>query len=144
MADVYNYQKALKQDIVIRKISDTVSLPVGIKIKPALIFLITLGMVYFLFHGFVSNFYGKHPDLGKIVALLFYVGMPWGVTWYLGKLKVDGLNIVEYLLSVVAYGFRLLTGKTWTYHDQSLTHNAFQESRFVDDPVLIFSTDEEK
>lgn len=30
MAEVYNYQKALKQDIVIRKISDEYSLPVGV------------------------------------------------------------------------------------------------------------------
>ncbi len=41
MAEVYNYQKALKQDIVIRKISDEYSLPVALKI-----YLVNMAEVY--------------------------------------------------------------------------------------------------
>ena len=57
MAEVYNYQKALKQDIVIRKISDGYSLPVGISLKPAIIFFASVVVIYLIFHVPLQGFY---------------------------------------------------------------------------------------
>ncbi|PAK79769.1 conjugal transfer protein, partial [Lentilactobacillus kefiri] len=65
MAEVYNYQKALKQDIVIRKISDEYSLPVGISLKPAIIFFASVVVIYLIFHVPLQAFYHANSDLGK-------------------------------------------------------------------------------
>ncbi|WP_273718805.1 TcpE family conjugal transfer membrane protein, partial [Leuconostoc mesenteroides] len=62
MAEVYNYQKALKQDIVIRKISEDMTLPVGISVKPAIIFFSSIAVIYLIFHVPLQAFYHANSD----------------------------------------------------------------------------------
>ncbi|MGR8809900.1 TcpE family conjugal transfer membrane protein [Leuconostoc citreum] len=144
MAAVYNYQKALKQDIVIRKIDANHSLPVGISLRPAVIFIVAFVGVYMLFHVPLAAFYRANSDLGKLVYVLFYGGLPMGLVMLANKVKPDGLGLVAYSLSMIRYGFKLLLNRTSYYHDQVLPQGYFEASQMADTAIIILKKSIEK
>ncbi|WP_273716868.1 TcpE family conjugal transfer membrane protein, partial [Leuconostoc mesenteroides] len=106
MAEVYNYQKALKQDIVIRKISDEYSLPVGISLKPAIIFFASVVVIYLILHVPLQVFYHANSDLGKLVYVGAYIAMPVGIVSLSNRVKPDGLGLVQYAISIATFGIK--------------------------------------
>ncbi|AET31297.1 hypothetical protein MI1_09461 (plasmid) [Leuconostoc mesenteroides subsp. mesenteroides J18] len=137
MAEVYNYQKALKQDIVIRKISEDKSLPVGISLKPAVIFIVSFIVLYFIFHDPLRIFYHANPDLGKIAYLGTYGVIPFGIVTLANRVKPDGLGLVQYALSIVTFGIKRILNRTVYYHDHVLPTGYFEESHMADTPIIV-------
>ena len=122
MAEVYNYQKALKQDIVIRKISDEYSLPVGI---------------YLIFHVPLQAFYHANSDLGKLVYVGAYIAMPVGIVSLSNRVKPDGLGLVQYAISIATFGIKRILNRTVYYHDRVLPTGYFEESHMADTPIIV-------
>ena len=137
MAEVYNYQKALKQDIVIRKISDEYSLPVGISLKPAIIFFASVVVIYLIFHVPLQAFYHANSDLGKIAYLGTYGVIPFGIVTLANRVKPDGLGLVQYALSIVTFGIKRILNRTVYYHDRVLPTGYFEESHMADTPIIV-------
>ena len=137
MAEVYNYQKALKQDIVIRKISDEYSLPVGISLKPAIIFFASVVVIYLIFHVPLQAFYHANSDLGKLVYVGAYIGLPTGIVTLSNKVKPDGLGLVQYALSIVTFGMKRVLNRTVYYHDRVLPTGYFEESHMADTSIIV-------
>lgn len=137
MAEVYNYQKALKQDIVIRKISDEYSLPVGISLRPAIIFFASLGVIYLILHEPLQVFYHANSDLGKLVYVGAYIGIPIGVVSLSNRLKPDGLGLVAYFFSIATFCIKRMLNRTVYYHDSVLPTGYFEASHMADTPVII-------
>ncbi|MDY5162860.1 TcpE family conjugal transfer membrane protein [Leuconostoc citreum] len=137
MAEVYNYQKALKQDIVIRKISDEYSLPVGISLKPAIIFFASVVVIYLIFHVPLQAFYHANSDLGKLVYVGAYIAMPVGIVTLANRVKPDGLGLVQYALSIVTFGIKRILNRTVYYHDRVLPTGYFEESHMADTPIIV-------
>lgn len=137
MAEVYNYQKALKQDIVIRKIDATHSLPVGISLRPAVIFIATLVVVYMVFHEPLAFFYHANQDIGKFVYIGFYLGIPIGAVTLAEKVKPDGLGLVQYVFSWLIYMIKRLLKKTSYYHDRVMPTGYFEASHMADTPIIV-------
>ena len=142
MAEVYNYQKALKQDIVIRKIDATHSLPVGISLRPAVIFIATLVVVYILLHEPLAFFYHVNPTIGKFIYIGFYLGIPFGVVTLANWVKPDGLGLVQYGMSIVIFGIKKILRRTVYYHDRVLPTGYFEASHMAETPVIIESNQE--
>ena len=142
MAEVYNYQKALKQDIVIRKISDEYSLPVGISLKPAIIFFASVVVIYLIFHVPLQAFYHANSDLGKLVYVGAYIAMPVGIVSLSNRVKPDGLGLVQYAISIVTFGMKRILNRTVYYHDRVLPTGYFEASHMADTPVIIESNQE--
>lgn len=137
MAEVYNYQKALKQDIVIRKISGDMSLPVGISLKPFVIFIVSFLAVYLLFHDPLKAFYRVNSGLGKLVYVGVYIGIPIGLVTLANRLKPDGLGLVQYGVSISAFGIKKILSRTVYYHDCVLPTGYFEASYMADTVVLV-------
>lgn len=137
MAEVYNYQKALKQDIVIRKISDEYSLPVGISLKPAIIFFASVVVIYLIFHVPLQAFYHANSDLGKLVYVGAYIVMPVGIVSLSNRVKPDGLGLVQYAISIATFGVKKILSRTVYYHDRVLPNGYFEASHMADTPVII-------
>ncbi|WP_273955204.1 conjugal transfer protein [Leuconostoc mesenteroides] len=129
MAEVYNYQKALKQDIVIRKISEDMTLPVGISVKPAV-------------NVPLQAFYHANSDLGKLVYVGAYIGLPTGIVTLSNKVKPDGLGLVQYAISIATFGIKRILNRTVYYHDRVLPTGYFEASHMADTPVIIESNPE--
>lgn len=142
MAEVYNYQKALKQDIVIRKISDEYSLPVGISLKPAVIFFASVVVIYLILHEPLQAFYHANSDLGKLVYVGAYIAMPIGIVSLSNKVKPDGLGLVQYAISIATFGIKRILNRTVYYHDRVLPTGYFEASHMADTPVIIESNQE--
>ena len=142
MAEVYNYQKALKQDIVIRKISEDMTLPVGISVKPAVIFFSSVAVIYLFFHVPLQAFYHANSDLGKLVYVGAYIGLPTGIVTLSNKVKPDGLGLVQYAISVATFGIKRILNRTVYYHDRVLPTGYFEASHVADTPVIIESNQE--
>ncbi|WP_273719466.1 TcpE family conjugal transfer membrane protein [Leuconostoc mesenteroides] len=142
MAEVYNYQKALKQDIVIRKISEDMTLPVGISVKPAVIFFSSVAVIYLIFHVPLQAFYHANSDLGKLVYVGAYIGLPTGIVTLSNKVKPDGLGLVQYAISIVTFGIKRILNRTVYYHDRVLPTGYFEASHMADTPVIIESNPE--
>lgn len=142
MAEVYNYQKALKQDIVIRKISEDMTLPVGISVKPAVIFFSSVAVIYLIFHVPLQAFYHANSDLGKLVYVGAYIGLPTGIVTLSNKVKPDGLGLVQYAISVATFGIKRILNRTVYYHDRVLPTGYFEASHMADTPVIIESNQE--
>ncbi|MCT4409993.1 conjugal transfer protein [Leuconostoc falkenbergense] len=137
MAEVYNYQKALKQDIVIRKISEDMTLPVGISVKPAVIFFSSVAVIYLIFHVPLQAFYHANSDLGKLVYVGAYIGLPTGIVTLSNKVKPDGLGLVQYAISIATFGIKRILNRTVYYHDRVLPTGYFESSHMADTPVII-------
>ncbi|WP_288958584.1 TcpE family conjugal transfer membrane protein [uncultured Leuconostoc sp.] len=137
MAEVYNYQKALKQDIVIRKISDEYSLPVGISLKPAIIFFVSVVVIYLIFHVPLQAFYHASSDLGKLVYVGAYIAMPVGIVSLSNRVKPDGLGLVQYAISIATFGIKRILNRTVYYHDRVLPTGYFEESHMADTPIIV-------
>lgn len=137
MAEVYNYQKALKQDIVIRKISEDKSLPVGISLKPAVIFIASFIVIYFILHEPLQAFYRANSDLGKLVYVGAYIGMPIGIVSLSNRVKPDGLGLVQYAISIATFGVKKILSRTVYYHDRVLPTGYFEASHMADTPIII-------
>lgn len=137
MSEVYNYQKALKQDIVIRKISEDKSLPVGISLKPAVIFIVAFIVIYFILHEPLQAFYHANSDLGKLVYVGAYIGMPVGIVSLSNRVKPDGLGLVQYAISITTFGIKRMLNRTVYYHDSVLPTGYFEASHMADTPVII-------
>ena len=137
MAEVYNYQKALKQDIVIRKISEDMTLPVGISVKPAIIFFSSIAVIYLIFHVPLQAFYHANSDLGKLVYVGAYIGLPTGIVTLSNKVKPDGLGLVQYAISIATFGIKRILNRTVYYHDHVLPTGYFEVSHMADTPVII-------
>lgn len=137
MAEVYNYQKALKQDIVIRKISDEYSLPVGISLKPAIIFFASVVVIYLIFHVPLQAFYHANSDLGKLVYVGAYIAMPVGIVSLSNRVKPDGLGLVQYAISIVTFGMKRILKRTVYYHDRVLPTGYFETSHMVETPIIV-------
>ncbi|MCC8440658.1 MULTISPECIES: TcpE family conjugal transfer membrane protein [Leuconostoc] len=137
MAEVYNYQKALKQDIVIRKISEDKSLPVGISLKPAVIFIASFIVIYFILHEPLQAFYRSNSDLGKLVYVGAYIGMPIGIVSLSNRVKPDGLGLVQYAVSIATFGIKRILNRTVYYHDHVLPTGYFEASHMADTPIII-------
>ena len=142
MAEVYNYQKALKQDIVIRKISEDMTLPVGISVKPAVIFFSSGAVIYLIFHVPLQAFYHANSDLGKLVYVGAYIGLPTGIVTLSNKVKPDGLGLVQYAISIATFGIKRILNRTVYYHDRVLPTGYFEASHMADTPVIIESNQE--
>ena len=142
MAEVYNYQKALKQDIVIRKISDEYSLPVGISLKPAIIFFASVVVIYLILHVPLQVFYHANSDLGKLVYVGAYIAMPVGIVSLSNRVKPDGLGLVQYAISIATFGIKRILNRTVYYHDRVLPTGYFEASHMADTPVIIESNPE--
>ncbi|MCT4378376.1 conjugal transfer protein [Leuconostoc falkenbergense] len=142
MAEVYNYQKALKQDIVIRKISEDMTLPVGISVKPAVIFFSSVAVIYLIFHVPLQAFYHANSDLGKLVYVGAYIGLPTGIVTLSNKVKPDGLGLVQYAISIATFGIKRILNRTVYYHDRVLPTGYFEASHMADTPVIIESNQE--
>ena len=142
MAEVYNYQKALKQDIVIRKISEDMTLPVGISVKPAVIFFSSVAVIYLIFHVPLQAFYHANLDLGKLVYVGAYIGLPTGIVTLSNKVKPDGLGLVQYAISIATFGIKRILNRTVYYHDRVLPTGYFEVSHMADTPVIIESNQE--
>ena len=142
MAEVYNYQKALKQDIVIRKISEDMTLPVGISVKPAVIFFSSVAVIYLIFHVPLQAFYHANSDLGKLVYVGAYIGLPTGIVTLSNKVKPDGLGLVQYAISIATFGIKRILNRTVYYHDRVLPTGYFEVSHMADTPVIIESNQE--
>ncbi len=142
MAEVYNYQKALKQDIVIRKISEDMTLPVGISVKPAVIFFSSVAVIYLIFHVPLQAFYHANSDLGKLVYVGAYIGSPTGIVTLSNKVKPDGLGLVQYAISIATFGIKRILNRTVYYHDCVLPTGYFEASHMADTPVIIESNQE--
>jgi len=142
MAEVYNYQKALKQDIVIRKISEDMTLPVGISVKPAVIFFSSVAVIYLIFHVPLQAFYHANSDLGKLVYVGAYIGLPTGIVTLSNKVKPDGLGLVQYAISIATFGIKRILNRTVYYHDHVLPTGYFEVSHMADTPVIIESNQE--
>ncbi len=142
MAEVYNYQKALKQDIVIRKISEDMTLPVGISVKPAVIFFSSVAVIYLIFHVPLQAFYHANSDLGKLVYVGAYIGLPTGIVTLSNKVKPDGLGLVQYAISIATFGIKRILNRTVYYHDRVLPTGYFESSHMADTPVIIESNQE--
>jgi hypothetical protein len=142
MAEVYNYQKALKQDIVIRKISEDMTLPVGISVKPAVIFFSSVVVIYLIFHVPLQAFYHANSDLGKLVYVGAYIGLPTGIVTLSNKVKPDGLGLVQYAISIATFGIKRILNRTVYYHDRVLPTGYFEASHMADTPVIIESNQE--
>ena len=137
MAEVYNYQKALKQDIVIRKISDEYSLPVGISLKPAIIFFVSVVVIYLIFHVPLQAFYHASSDLGKLVYVGAYIAMPVGIVSLSNRVKPDGLGLVQYAISIATFVIKRILNRTVYYHDHVLPTGYFEESHMADTPIIV-------
>ncbi|WP_273713044.1 TcpE family conjugal transfer membrane protein [Leuconostoc mesenteroides] len=137
MAEVYNYQKALKQDIVIRKISDEYSLPVGISLKPAIIFFASIVVIYLILHEPLQAFYHANSDLGKLVYVGAYIAMPVGIVSLSNRVKPDGLGLVQYAISIATFGIKRILNRTVYYHDRVLPTGYFEESHMADTPIIV-------
>ncbi|MFT8600572.1 MAG: TcpE family conjugal transfer membrane protein [Leuconostoc pseudomesenteroides] len=137
MAEVYNYQKALKQDIVIRKISEDMTLPVGISVKPAVIFFSSVAVIYLIFHVPLQAFYHANSDLGKLVYVGAYIGLPTGIVTLSNKVKPDGLGLVQYAMSIATFGIKRILNRTVYYHDRVLPTGYFEVSHMADTPIII-------
>ncbi|MFT8498117.1 TcpE family conjugal transfer membrane protein [Leuconostoc pseudomesenteroides] len=137
MAEVYNYQKALKQDIVIRKISEDKSLPVGISLKPAVIFIASFIVIYFILHEPLQAFYRANSDLGKLVYVCAYIGIPIGIVSLSNRVKPDGLGLVQYAISIATFGVKKILSRTVYYHDRVLPNGYFEASHMADTPIII-------
>ncbi|MGQ4573380.1 TcpE family conjugal transfer membrane protein [Leuconostoc pseudomesenteroides] len=137
MAEVYNYQKALKQDIVIRKISEDMTLPVGISVKPAVIFFSSVAVIYLIFHVPLQAFYHANSDLGKLVYVGAYIGLPTGIVTLSNKVKPDGLGLVQYAISIATFGIKRILNRTVYYHDRVLPIGYFEASHMADTPIII-------
>ena len=137
MAEVYNYQKALKQDIVIRKISDEYSLPVGISLKPAIIFFASVVVIYLILHEPLQAFYHANSDLGKLVYVGAYIAMPVGIVSLSNRVKPDGLGLVQYAISIATFGIKRILNRTVYYHDRVLPTGNFEESHMADTPIIV-------
>ncbi|MCH3979770.1 TcpE family conjugal transfer membrane protein [Leuconostoc mesenteroides] len=137
MAEVYNYQKALKQDIVIRKISDEYSLPVGISLKPAIIFFASVVVIYLILHVPLQVFYHANSDLGKLVYVGAYIAMPVGIVSLSNRVKPDGLGLVQYAISIATFGIKRILNRTVYYHDRVLPTGYFEESHMADTPIIV-------
>lgn len=137
MAEVYNYQKALKQDIVIRKISDEYSLPVGISLKPAIIFFASVVVIYLILHVPLQVFYHANSDLGKLVYVGAYIAMPVGIVSLSNRVKPDGLGLVQYAISIATFGIKRILNRTVYYHDRVLPTGYFEESHMADKPIIV-------
>lgn len=142
MAEVYNYQKALNQDIVIRKISEDMALPVGISVKPAVIFFSSVAVIYLIFHVPLQAFYHANSDLGKLVYVGAYIGLPTGIVTLSNKVKPDGLGLVQYAISIATFGIKRILNRTVYYHDRVLPTGYFEASHMADTPVIIESNQE--
>lgn len=142
MAEVYNYQKALKQDIVIRKISEDMTLPVGISVKPAVIFFSSIAVIYLIFHVPLQAFYHANSDLGKLVYVGAYIGLPTGIVTLSNKVKPDGLGLVQYAISIATFGVKRILNRTVYYHDRVLPIGYFEASHMAETPVIIESNQE--
>lgn len=142
MAEVYNYQKALKQDIVIRKISEDMTLPVGISVKPAVIFFSSVAVIYLIFHVPLQAFYHANSDLGKLVYVGAHIGLPTGIVTLSNKVKPDGLGLVQYAISIATFGIKRILNRTVYYHDRVLPTGYFEASHMADTPVIIESNQE--
>lgn len=142
MAEVYNYQKALKQDIVIRKISEDMTLPVGISVKPAVIFFSSIAVIYLIFHVPLQAFYHANSDLGKLVYVGAYVGLPVGIVALSNRVKPDGLGLVQYAISIATFGVKRILNRTVYYHDRVLPIGYFEASHMAETPVIIESNQE--
>ncbi|MDY5166484.1 TcpE family conjugal transfer membrane protein, partial [Leuconostoc citreum] len=128
---------ALKQDIVIRKISDEYSLPVGISLKPAIIFFASVVVIYLIFHVPLQAFYHANSDLGKLVYVGAYIAMPVGIVTLANRVKPDGLGLVQYALSIVTFGIKRILNRTVYYHDRVLPTGYFEESHMADTPIIV-------
>ncbi|WP_273752800.1 TcpE family conjugal transfer membrane protein [Leuconostoc mesenteroides] len=137
MAEVYNYQKSLKQDIVIRKISDEYSLPVGISLKPAIIFFASVVVIYLILHVPLQVFYHANSDLGKLVYVGAYIAMPVGIVSLSNRVKPDGLGLVQYAISIATFGIKRILNRTVYYHDRVLPTGYFEESHMADTPIIV-------
>ena len=137
MAEVYNYQKALKQDIVIRKISEDMTLPVGISVKPAVIFFSSVAVIYLIFHVSLQAFYHANSDLGKLVYVGAYIAMPVGIVSLSNRVKPDGLGLVQYAISIATFGIKRILNRTVYYHDRVLPTGYFEESHMADTPIIV-------
>lgn len=137
MAEVYNYQKALKQDIVIRKISDEYSLPVGISLKPAIIFFASIVVIYLILHEPLQAFYHANSDLGKLVYVGAYIAMPVGIVSLSNRVKPDGLGLVQYAISIATFGIKRILNRTVYYHDRVLPTGYFEVSHMADTPIIV-------
>lgn len=137
MAEVYNYQKALKQDIVIRKISDEYSLPVGISLKPAIIFFASVVVIYLIFHVPLQTFYHANSDLGKLVYVGAYIAMPVGIVSLSNRVKPDGLGLVQYAISIATFGIKRILNRSVYYHDRVLPTGYFEVSHMADTPIIV-------
>ena len=137
MAEVYNYQKALKQDIVIRKISDEYSLPVGISLKPAIIFFASVVVIYLILHEPLQAFYHANSDLGKLVYVGAYIATPIGIVSLSNRVKPDGLGLVQYAISIATFGIKRILNRTVYYHDHVLPTGYFEESHMADTPIIV-------
>lgn len=137
MAEFYNYQKALKQDIVIRKISDEYSLPVGISLKPAIIFFASVVVIYLILHVPLQVFYHANSDLGKLVYVGAYIAMPVGIVSLSNRVKPDGLGLVQYAISIATFGIKRILNRTVYYHDRVLPTGYFEESHMADTPIIV-------
>ncbi|MFT8544772.1 MAG: TcpE family conjugal transfer membrane protein [Leuconostoc falkenbergense] len=142
MAEVYNYQKALKQDIVIRKISEDMTLPVGISVKPAVIFFSSVAVIYLILHVPLQAFYHANSDLGKLVYVGAYIATPIGIVSLSNKVKPDGLGLVQYAISIATFGIKRILNRTVYYHDRVLPTGYFEASHMADTPVIIESNQE--
>ncbi|WP_273750629.1 conjugal transfer protein, partial [Leuconostoc mesenteroides] len=112
-------------------------LPVGISLKPAIIFFASVVVIYLILHVPLQVFYHANSDLGKLVYVGAYIAMPVGIVSLSNRVKPDGLGLVQYAISIATFGIKRILNRTVYYHDHVLPTGYFEESHMADTPIIV-------
>lgn len=121
----YNYRNVFNEPIKIKQLTQSFSLPYFIKLRDVLIYLLTLVILFIVFHSVVSFISSYIP----LFTMLFYVGMPYLSVRLVEKVQPDGKNIFWYLLDYITFYFEYLQGKKKICHDI--------KASYTDKPVVF-------
>lgn len=114
----YNYRNVFNEPIKIKQLTQNFSLPYLIKLRDILIYLITIFLIFVLFHSIVSFISSYVP----LFTMLFYIGVPYLMVRLIEKVQPDGKNIFWFLWDYVSFYFEYLQPKKKICHDTKVNY----------------------
>lgn len=112
--EAFNYKGAFGQPIIIREVTDKVSLPMGgARLSRIIIFAITLFFMW-LFRSFINSIGALMPGL----TLVLYLGVPFFLSGILLKIKANGKQLHYFIWDYLIYLFTIKIGKKHFANDQ--------------------------
>lgn len=116
--EAYNYKQAFHHPIVIRKLTDRLTLPFGgVRLARAVIFMAVLAILW-LFRDIVFSLGSLMPGL----SLVLFLGIPFLISGWLLKINPDGKKLHYFLWDYLTYQWTVKQGKKRISNDSLIRY----------------------